>query len=75
MKEVVSFTHTYAGEVVDGEEVVAKGKVEKVIKNGKDSHKCSSEMLCRGVNRKMLGCAGSCREGSDGIWWRHRTVD
>lgn len=38
MKEVVSFTHTYAGEVVDGEEVVAKGKVEKVIKNGKDSH-------------------------------------
>lgn len=38
IKEVVSFTHTYAGEVVDGEEVVAKGKVEKVIKNGKDSH-------------------------------------
>ena len=32
--EVVSFTHTYAGEVVDGEHVIAKGKVEKVIVNG-----------------------------------------
>lgn len=32
--EVVSFTHTYAGEVIDGEHVIAKGKVEKVIVNG-----------------------------------------
>ncbi len=31
--EIVSFTHTYAGEVEDGEEIVARGKVEKVIKN------------------------------------------
>ena len=38
LKEVVSFTHTYAGEVVDGEHVVAKGKVEKVIVNGEFSH-------------------------------------
>ena len=38
LKEVVSFTHTYAGEVVDGEHVIAKGKVEKVIINGKDDH-------------------------------------
>ena len=38
IKEVVSFTHTYAGEVVDSEHVIAKGKVEKVIKNSKDSH-------------------------------------
>ena len=38
LKEVVSFTHTYAGEVVDGEHVIAKGKVEKVIVNGNDSH-------------------------------------
>ena len=36
--EVVSFTHTYAGEVIDGEHVIAKGKVEKVIVNGKDNH-------------------------------------
>lgn len=38
LTEVVSFTHTYAGEVVDGEHVVAKGKVEKVIVNGEFSH-------------------------------------
>ena len=38
LTEVVSFTHTYAGEVIDGEHVVAKGKVEKVIVNGEFSH-------------------------------------
>ena len=38
LSEVVSFTHTYAGEVIDGEHVVAKGKVEKVIVNGETSH-------------------------------------
>ena len=38
LSEVVSFTHTYAGEVVDGEHVIAKGKVEKVIVNGETSH-------------------------------------
>ena len=38
LTEIVSFTHTYAGEVVDGEHVIAKGKVEKVIINGEDSH-------------------------------------
>lgn len=38
LTEIVSFTHTYAGEVVDGEHVIAKGKVEKVIVNGKTSH-------------------------------------
>ena len=38
LTEIVSFTHTYAGEVVDGEHVIAKGKVEKVIKDGKLSH-------------------------------------
>ena len=38
LTEVVSFTHTYAGEVIDGEHVVAKGKVEKVIVNGEFSN-------------------------------------
>ena len=32
--ELASLTHTYAGEVIDGEEVVARGKIEKVLKNG-----------------------------------------
>ena len=38
LSEIVSFTHTYAGEVVDGEHVIAKGKVEKVIVDGEFSH-------------------------------------
>lgn len=33
ISEIVSFTHTYAGEAIDGEEVIAKGKVEKIIKD------------------------------------------
>ncbi len=38
--EIVSFTHTYAGEVIDGEHVIAKGKVEKVIKDsGENSYR------------------------------------
>ena len=38
LNEVVSFTHTYAGEVIDGEHIIAKGKVEKVIVNNEVSH-------------------------------------
>ena len=38
--EVVSFTHTYAGEVIDNEHAIAKGKVEKVIsKNGNEHYR------------------------------------
>jgi predicted nucleotidyltransferase len=32
---LASFTHTYAGEVLEGEEVIARGKVEKVLTDGK----------------------------------------
>ena len=40
ISEIVSFTHTYAGEVIDNEHVTAKGKVEKVIKNtGEESYR------------------------------------
>lgn len=38
LTEVVSFTHTYAGEVIDGEHVIAEGKIEKVIVNGEFDH-------------------------------------
>ena len=31
ISELASFTHTYAGQVKEGEKVIAKGKVEKVI--------------------------------------------
>ncbi|MDI6644698.1 MAG: DNA polymerase subunit beta [Methanobacteriaceae archaeon] len=34
--EIASFTHTYAGQARDGEEIVARGKLEKVIDN--DQH-------------------------------------
>ncbi len=37
--ELASFTHTYAGEVLEGEEVVARGKVEKVIKEDKSYYR------------------------------------
>lgn len=41
IKEVASFTHTYAGEVKDNEDIVAKGKLEKVIntKTGETYHR------------------------------------
>ena len=32
---LASFTHTYAGEVLEGEKVIARGKVEKVETDGK----------------------------------------
>lgn len=32
IRELASFTHTYAGEAVEKEQVIAKGKIEKVLK-------------------------------------------
>ncbi|MDR2623241.1 MAG: DNA polymerase subunit beta [Methanobrevibacter sp.] len=37
--EIASFTHTYAGQVIDGEEIIAQGKVEKVSENMKDRYR------------------------------------
>lgn len=34
---IVSFTHTYSGQALDGEEIIAKGKVERVIDNNSNS--------------------------------------
>ena len=34
---LASFTHTYAGEVLEGEKVIARGKVEKVSTEGENS--------------------------------------
>ncbi|MDR0911027.1 MAG: DNA polymerase subunit beta [Methanobrevibacter sp.] len=33
ISEIASFTHTYAGQVLEGEKIIAKGKVEEVIEN------------------------------------------
>jgi len=48
--EVVSFTHTYAGEVYEGEKAICKGKVEKVIKNNGES----SYQLVVGTTREAI---------------------
>lgn len=37
--EIASFTHTYAGQVVDGEKIIAQGKVEKVSKNAEEMYR------------------------------------
>ena len=50
ISEVVSFTHTYAGEVIDKEHVIAKGKVEKVISEGKND----SYRLVVGTTRESM---------------------
>ncbi|MDR2967915.1 MAG: DNA polymerase subunit beta [Methanobacteriaceae archaeon] len=40
IKELVSFTHTYAGQTIEKEEIIAKGKLEKVLKdNGESSYR------------------------------------
>ena len=39
IKEVVSFTHTYAGQCFNGEEIVARGKLEEVIDKNGDVYK------------------------------------
>jgi len=38
IKEIASFTHTYAGQAIDGEHIIAKGKIEKVEVYGKNEY-------------------------------------
>ena len=48
--EIASFTHTYAGEVIEEEEVIAKGKIEVVKKEG-----CSDKFrLVVGTTRESI---------------------
>jgi predicted nucleotidyltransferase len=40
IREIISFTHTYSGEAIEKERIIAKGKIEKVLKdNGKEIKK------------------------------------
>ncbi len=48
---LASLTHTYAGEVLDGERVIARGKVEKVITEGKNP----SYRILVGSTRESIG--------------------
>lgn len=38
IKEIASFTHTYSGQALEGERIIARGKLEKVI-NQKESYR------------------------------------
>lgn len=49
ISELASFTHTYAGEVLEGEEVIARGKVEKVNKKDKTYYR-----ILVGTNRESI---------------------
>ncbi|RBQ22271.1 hypothetical protein ALNOE001_19970 [Candidatus Methanobinarius endosymbioticus] len=56
ISEIASFTHTYAGQAVEKEEIIAKGKVEKVLKkknsgNGKEEE---SYRLIVGTTRESI---------------------
>ena len=48
--EVVSFTHTYAGQAIEKEEIIAKGKLEKVLKDNEKS----SYRLVVGTTRESI---------------------
>lgn len=50
IKEVVSFTHTYAGQAIEEEEIIAKGKLEKVLKDNRES----SYRLVVGTTRESI---------------------
>lgn len=50
---IVSFTHTYSGQVLDGEEIIAKGKVEKVSTIGNDK-KTTNYRLVIGTTRESI---------------------
>lgn len=49
ISEIASYTHTYAGQVKDGELIIARGKLEKVISND------ISYRLVVGTTRESLG--------------------
>jgi predicted nucleotidyltransferase len=49
IKEVASYTHTYSGQAVEGERIVAKGKLEKVM------NETTSYRLIVGTTRESIG--------------------
>jgi len=59
--EIVSFTHTYAGQAIEGEKIIAKGKVEKVLKkiskktvNKKEKKEEESYRIVVGTTRESI---------------------
>ncbi|MPL58241.1 hypothetical protein SDC9_17901 [bioreactor metagenome] len=50
VSEISSFTHTYAGQAIEGEKIIAKGKVERVIKENEESYR-----LIVGTTRESIG--------------------
>jgi predicted nucleotidyltransferase len=52
--ELASFTHTYAGQALECEEIIAQGKVEKVIKSMKTGKDIISYRLVVGTTRESI---------------------
>lgn len=53
VNEISSFTHTYAGQAIENEKIIAKGKVERVLK-GKGQNKEESYRLIVGTTRESI---------------------
>nr|WP_225369793.1 hypothetical protein [Methanobrevibacter arboriphilus] len=53
VNEISSFTHTYAGQAIENERIIAKGKVERVLK-GKGQNKEESYRLIVGTTRESI---------------------
>lgn len=53
INEIASFTHTYAGQAIEKERIIAKGKVEKVLKDI-DGNKVESYRLIVGTTRESI---------------------
>ncbi|MDR1721873.1 MAG: DNA polymerase subunit beta [Methanobrevibacter sp.] len=54
INELASFTHTYAGQAIEGEEIIAKGKIEKVIEKQKNGEIKNSYRLVVGTTRESI---------------------
>ena len=55
INEIASFTHTYAGQAIEGEEIIAKGKVERVLKKISDNkEEEESYRLVVGTTRESI---------------------
>ena len=53
VSEIYSFTHTYAGQAIENEKIIAKGKVERVLK-GNDLNKEEKYRLIVGTTRESI---------------------
>jgi len=53
INEIVSFTHTYAGQAIEEERIIAKGKIEKILKDI-DGERIENYRLVVGTTRESI---------------------